>query len=273
MDHTLDIAITLVVIIIFIVFLGWIGHKLISTNFEKTPQSFGGTNFSITCSPGQCATDIRTGVKTCLPDITQSITVDPAVSVCNSRFFCDNPLTPYAQLYDGSTTSSGVCDTDVMCSCLKEPYCPSYVVSLFTSSNGNPYQDVQGQKILFPQESLYVGSTGPNLNPPFPLSDPTQFCFASTSWLTLSNPGCPMFTGAMNYDQIVYCMGGAMGCSGLHSTACLQGTLAMIADDSGTVTRDTVELSTFACVRGEPCPCGTLAIFDRQFGQVVCRKL
>lgn len=272
-DKTLDVAIMIIVVFVFVVFFAWMAHSLIATKFEKTPEAIGAVNFTITCPPGQCATSISSGIKTCLPDITASMTIDPAVSVCNSRYLCDNPLTPYARLYDGSTNSSGVCDDGVECPCLRIPYCPDYVVSLFTSTNGNPFQEAEGQRILFPQQSLYVGATGPNLNPPFPLSDPTQFCFASSQWLTLSNPGCPMFSGEMTPDQVIYCMGGAKGCSELNSNPCLQGTLALISDDPETVTKKTASNGLYGCVRGDPCPCGQMAIFDKNFGQVVCRHL
>lgn len=271
-----DVTISLIVVFVLVAFFGWMGYSLISTKFEKTPEAkvVSSENFTFSCLPGQCSTDIETGIKTCPVDPTASMVVDPRVSVCNSAYLCDNPLTPYAKLSDGATTSSGVCAAGIKCPCLKQQICPDYVISIFTSSNGNPYSEVNGQRILFPQQSSFVSNTGgSSVNTPFSLSNSDQFCLAPNSWLSLSSPGCPMFSGAMDYNQLVFCMGGARGCHGLNNNPCLQGTLAVIANDSATVTADSIPLATLGCVRGNPCPCDELAIFDLQYGGVVCRKL
>jgi hypothetical protein len=61
--------------------------------------------------------------------------------------------------------------------------------------------------------------------------------------------------------------------SSLFGNACLQGTLAFLSENPDTLTQANIITTQLACVRGEPCPCGQVAIFDTNFGGIVCRNL
>lgn len=284
-DDTPDLVLPLIILIITIIFFGWMLYLLISSNFQSTnpgdPVSFDNrTQAFITCAPGQCATNIQSGFKSCLPNESQSIVIDPAVSVCNSRFVCDNPLTPFAIQSDQSTTISGVCETGVECPCIGVSQCPDYVLSVFTTSNGNPYVPLPGQRITFPQKSSFVSNVGGGQTdvPPIQFNNPaTTFCLAPISWLPLSNPGCNFVSAAdgnsMTYNDLILCYGGPRGCSGLFDDPCLQGTLAVVTSNPESITRQNILAGQFGCVRGEPCPCGQVAIFDTNFGGIICRAL
>jgi len=272
-DKTVDSVIVLIFIIAIIAFVGWIVYVAASSNFEKVTLSE--TSFLFTCLSGQCATDLESGFKTCPPlNDTTPLVIDPRVAVCNGRYVCDNPLTPFALLWDGSTSSSGICNTGVECPCMKTIQCPEYIVSIFSSNGGNAYDDLSGQRISFPQVASYVDSKGVTQNGPFVLNNlGREFCFAPLNWLAISSPGCGMFGDNVTYDNLVYCMGGAIGCSGLNNNPCKEGTLAIIANDSEDITSEEIPSSIVGCVRGTPCPCGQIAIFDKNFGGIVCRDL
>ena len=283
-DETSEIVLPLVVLIVFVVFVGIMLFLLVESGFQSTsPEdavSFDNrSTVGIVCNPGQCATDLFSGFKTCASN-DASITVDPSQAVCNSRFVCDNPLTPFALQSDGSTDINGVCEPNTECPCLRYSQCPEYVLSVFTARNGNVYQPFEGQRITFPQESTYVSNTNGNSSslPPIQYSNPsTTFCAAPPSWLPLSNPGCNFVSAAngnsMDYEDVILCMGMVSGCSGMLGSPCLQGTLAFITNDPGSLTQQNITTSQLGCVAGEPCPCGYAAIFDTNFGDIICRQL
>lgn len=288
-SDTAALVLPLIVLIVLVIFLGGMLYLLISSQFQTTnPEDPVSTDTrartTITCPPGQCATNIFSGFKTC-PTTDASLVVSPAESVCNSRFLCDNPLTPYALQSDLSTDINGVCESidgvQVECPCLRVSQCPEYVLSVFTTSNGNPYQQLQGQRITFPQQSSYVSTSGDHTDiPPIQFTNPAlTFCAAPLSYLPLSNPGCNFVSApdgnSMTYKELLLCMGQAApgGCSGLIGNACLQGTLALVTNTPETLTQASITSSQFACVRGESCPCGQITIFDTNFGGIVCRSL
>lgn len=290
-NETSSIVLPLIVLIVLVVFLGGMLYLLIESKFQSTtPQdpvsSDKRTRTTITCEPGQCATDIQSGQKTCPPQDV-SMVIDPAQSVCNSRFLCDNPLTPYALQSDGSTNLNGICESRVLesgvevrveCPCLRTYQCPDYVLSVFTTT-GNPYQQITGQRITFPQLSSYVAPMRGQVDtPPIRLDNPaTEFCFAPISWLPLSNPGCNFVSApdgnSMSYDDIKLCMGQQQGCSGLQGSPCLQGTLAFVTDAPEELTQTNMVNAQLACVRGEACPCDQVAVFDTNYGGIICQSL
>lgn len=63
------------------------------------------------------------------------------------------------------------------------------------------------------------------------------------------------------------------GCSGLYGSPCLQGTLAFLSDSPDTLTQSNINTTQLACVRGEPCPCGYVTIYDINYGGIVCKQL
>ncbi len=279
-DDTPEIVLLLVILVVFITFFGWMSYLLIISGFQSTNpddpvRTDNRPKISIQCAQGQCATNLQSGFKTC-PIAGETITVDPSQSVCNSPFVCDNPLTPFAVQSDGSTNINGVCEPNIQCACVNTSRCPDYILSVFTTSNGNPYQSLAGQRITFPQQSSFVGSNGQTDTPPIEIANPsTTFCAASLSFLPLSNPGCNFFSTAdgnsMTYKDLLLCTN--TGCSGFFNNPCLQGTLAVLSSNPDGLNQQNVLTSQFACVRGESCPCDYMTIYDTNYGGVICRKL
>lgn len=282
-DDSPDVILPLVVLIILIVFIGWMLFLLIGSGFQTSSPgdpvaSDQRGDFPTTCPVGQCGTDLLSGFKSCPPD-DQSITINPAQAVCNSRFLCDNPITPFALQSDGSTDINGVCEAGVECPCLRVSQCPEYILSVFTTRNGNAYESIEGQRITFPQQSSYINVNGiSSTDPPIQYTDVANtFCFSTLSWLPLSTPGCNFVSTAsansMDYNDLLLCMGAVSGCNDLNNSPCLQGVLAAISDNPDNLTQENITTAQFGCVRGTPCPCGTVAIFDTNFGGIVCRTL
>ena len=279
-ESTEEVVLVLISLIILIVFSGFIIYLLISSGFQTSSQdnrttldNRGQTTFQ--CGISECSVNLQSGFKTC-PEPNQSITINPAESVCSSRFVCNNNILPFAVQSNGSTNINGICEPNVECSCLAVSQCPNYILSAFTVSNGNAFQNYSGQRITFPQISNYVSGGEISDNPPIRFNNPaTTFCNANLSMLPIATPGCNFVdnTKQMSYNDLVICMGGSKGCSGLNVNPCLQGTLALITDNIELVNRTNIQNYQYGCVRGEPCNCGNIAIYDTNFGNVICRDL
>jgi hypothetical protein len=123
----------IIIILIFLIFICWILYK-VSNNQQ-------GNKLLIACQAGLCGTNIYNGEKRCPRYSTDVVLIDGSYEVCNSRFTCDNPKTPYALLTNGSTNLSGVCDTDTICRCLTYAQCATHVTTLFQSVNGTSYSN------------------------------------------------------------------------------------------------------------------------------------
>lgn len=284
---TTEFTLTLITFLILSLFLGWMLYLLISTNFQTTnPESpvtsDARARTSVTCPRDECSTNIISGFKVC-PEANKEIIINPSTDVCNPRFECNNPLTPFAVQSDGSTRLDGTCEDGVQCACARQSKCPDYVLSVFTVSNGNFFDPLPGQRISFPQKSVFIAGGGASGGaatdlPPIQFSDPgTTFCLAKLSILPLATPGCKFVSATSNdiftYDDLVLCMGAQSGCDGINSNPCLQGVLAIVSNDPDSLSATDISTYQYGCVRGNPCACGEVAVYDTRFGGVVCKKL
>ncbi len=280
-----DIIIPIIVVVIFVFFMALMLYLLITSNFKTVPtvqdtadlnsqqlQNQVQSTVGLLCPAGTCATNIVTGIKRCPID---DVPIQANGSeVCNERYICNNKLTPYAVRSDGSSDIYGICDAGVECPCINTIRCPSYIQSAFTSTGGNPYQTLAGQKITFPQVNTFVNPNGDiSSTPPIQFTDASKtFCTASLDWLPLSNPGCG-FTESMDYSTLITCMGLPNRCneSQVLGNPCLQGTLAIISENPLLVNPYTLRNQKYGCVSGLPCACGELAIYDTRYGGIICR--
>lgn len=270
----------LIVLIVLIIFIGWMLYLLVSSGFTSvirtTRQGLTGSTGAVllSCNAGQCATDLYTGFKICPEKEDDIVQINPGYQVCNSRYICDNPLTPYAVQSDGSTNIYGICEHKTECPCVNNFRCARYIQSAFTTNGGNPYQSVTSQRMSFPQTNTFVGSNNViSTDPPIQFSDPsTTFCTASLQWLTFANPGCG-FTGTLDAQTLTVCMGLPLACNGVTGNPCLQGTLAIISNNLERVTTQNLNSLQYGCVSGLPCPCGQVAIYDTNYNGIICRSI
>lgn len=267
----ISIIVIMVLLITFLVML----YLIARNNFQTVSGAIAQGQTDLLCQPGQCATNLLTGLKSCPANINDSVLVDPATAVCNSPFICDNPVTPFALNSDGSTNISGICEPGVTCPCVSYQSCPDFITSVFSTVNGNPYTNLPGQRITFPQLTSYAGVDGLTDQPPIALTVPsTTFCTVPIDWLTFSTPGCNFVDSfTMTYEQLTACMGLPSACNGVTANPCLQGNLAFVTPDSANIGIADINFTPVGCVAGPTCPCGEVALYDTKLGGVICRVL
>lgn len=215
------------------------------------------------CAPGQCVTDVLTGVKTCPADNTDIVTIDPTTQVCNSPFTCENTRTPYALQSDGSTNADGVCQPNVECNCVTKPQCGYYVTSIFNVQNGNAFQAIEPQRIVFEQSTTSLSSSNNFVSqPPYPLtSSTTQFCAIPNDWLTRTWPSVLV----PNYDP-TQPINTQLG-------SCLAGVIAYVPENPNTFICSDLPTTPLSCVQGELCSPGTTPVWNSLTYELNCLQL
>lgn len=281
-ETTSDLVIPLIVLVFIVIFVSYMLYLLISSGFRVTTENDRvstdrRTDSAVfTCPEGQCATNIMSGFKTC-PLGNERLVINPAESVCNSKYVCDNPLTPFAEQSDQSTNMFGACEINTECPCLRISQCPDYILSVFTTSNGDPYRSFTDQRITFPQKTTYITGSGESSDQP-PIRIPnvgTEFCTAPLSWLPLSTPGCNFVSDSngMTYQELLICMGLISNCNNVEASPCMQGVLAFVTDQPDSIRQGNINSFQVGCVRGEPCECGEVAIYDTRYSGLLCKIL
>jgi hypothetical protein len=161
--------------ILFILFWCWVFWTI----FKNPPQKK--TFFQ--CLPGQCVTDILLGDKNC-PVANEMLLYDPEYQVCNSKYTCENSVTPYALTSNGGTNELGVCDPGVTCKCLRFPQCPIDNIVLFNLVNLGS----SGTGSIYTQ--IPIENQGNAGNPPLTYnSNNTQYCAIKVIHLNRLSPG------------------------------------------------------------------------------------
>lgn len=276
-----DTVIVFFVILVIILFLAWMIYLIvISEDFSQTVSGGNADSLYQDCAIGDCATNIYTGQKRC-PNLNQTVAANTEFEVCNIAFGCNNPSTPYAVQSDGSAIYTGNCEPGVQCPCLSYPRCASYITSLFSTTSGNPYQSIVGQQIGFIQTNTFVtpsttSSSGLSDAPPIIINGnpASSFCTIPINWLPVSTPGCNFTNDILEPDNLIACMGVPLACNGYTASPCLFGTLAFLPDNPAfNINLDNFTTVPLACVRGESCPCGQVAVWNNNLGQVTCTTL
>lgn len=192
------------------------------------------------CNPGECPTNLVTGVKRCSSDPTESMSFNPKYEVCNSENLCDNSITPFAQTPNGSTIDSGVC-IEERCNCMTHKMC----------SNWN--------SVAFKDEGLTMSQ--------IPLSgtrilQPGYSCDMHIS--TINKINCPVDIDTLTGTNI-----GVDYCSAMYPECgdiplCESGFLAIIENGLS---------SRYTCVASTPCTCGQSSYLNDVTGEITCKIL
>lgn len=129
-------------------------------------------------APDQCVTNFYSGEKKCPEQPSEVLLTDPLTETCNSPFTCESRLTPYAVQSDGSTDPTGVCKEGTVCRCVPRPQCPNFATIIFSTTQGNPYQAIDNQRLVFTQETGFIDLAGRyQMVGPIQYNNPvTQFC-------------------------------------------------------------------------------------------------
>lgn len=269
----MDNAIPLIVVIVIALALSIGLSLLLSSDFQRY-LPYGGSQLSFQCPQGECATDLLTGQKTCPESPSDRMTINLSQQHCNPANSCAG-ISPYALHSDGSALTAN-CEQGANCPCLREQQCPNYILSVFNVQGGNIYtEDVDSQKITFPQTTSYIASQGGVVNtPPIKIANSAAtLCTIPMVWLTKSVPGCSFLPEILTVEDLEACMGMQSGCSGFSGSPCSQGVLALISNSNSTIQANNLENLPFGCVAGVPCDCGQIAVYDTGLGNVVCKKI
>ena len=196
-----------------------------------------------------CATDLKTGQKSC--PVQDQILVDHTIQACNPQYSCTDPRTPYALLSDGNINIQGICEEGVMCPCVSSLRCSEYTASVFAVTNGNSFEDVSDQRIVFKQSSN-VSDADPNL----------VYCQIPPQWILRSNPGCNFLSSITLTSIVNEC---------IPNNPCLSGVLTLVPQQTlDVITEDDLQRSNLSCIKSLGCDKGQLPVWDRDKNQVVC---
>jgi len=230
-----------------------------------------GSNFTLSrrsnllpCS--ECAVNINTGIKICSKQ-GETLLINPAEQVCSSQFLCDNPVLPYAILSDGSTNFSGVCENNIPCSCSNSQKCPSYISSAFITTNGDPYDQPEGQRMAFSQ----ISGNGEIIS----FTNSTTFCQIPYSWLPYGI--CPNMTCFEGNDcplgeQLQQCMTLPFITNPVVNP-CYQGNLAVLSNEDfvPSLTDDYLSTASYGCIITEfSCPQNSITLYNTNIKNIFC---
>lgn len=149
------------------------------------------------CSEGECAIDLKTGIKRCPQNNNSRIVYNRAFEGCTAKFFCTEESLPYAIRSSGETDTFGVCDSGVECRCSSQITCPKYVVSSFNLYNGSSYtglrkdlnyyfdQTTLDDNKIIGYDSIIIPQERTNV----------QFCNINPSYLNRLSGGCNFTNG------------------------------------------------------------------------------
>ena len=227
------------------------------------------------CAPGQCATNIYTGVKVrCPGNASEAVSIDTGFEVCNSPFTCENVATPFAVQSDGSTNLDGICPTGVKCRCLEKPQCANHVTAIFNVENGNAFSGIASQPIVFNQVTDYIDREGVYFNQPPIIYDSvvTQFCTVTEEIVGINKISCDVPDCPKDKPE---CVPDA-ACNRTWSRVelnkpCLKGVLAYVPEDSANFDPNDTSDTLLSCVIGSPCTgANEIPYWNVKYNKVSC---
>jgi len=278
MNNKDEIYIVIFSLIIIFIFIGIYVLYFILTKKTNTSNDNSNEPVFIQCGEDQCATNIITGEKRC-PSDNEKVKAKAPLEVCNSRYLCDNNITPYALQSNGSTRRDGICQQGVECRCMREPSCATYTETVFYPIVNNTTLPLNEQEIIYNQRAKDRSSEP--LKP-----EENEYCQIPVNWLNRSSPGCN-FANVMNYDNLVQCMGlegdsrsFPYACNTLpdnynrdlqipRTSPCMRGKLTVIGDDK--INKDNLLNYPLSCINTNiDCKCGEVRTIIESTGEVVC---
>lgn len=249
-DYTLYIFSFLLIVLVWC---------LIFRNY--TPST--NTEFLVSCSSGDCATNIKTGEKRCPFSANTTVLADPTVEVCNPPESCASGVTPYSLNSDGSFNSTGKCESGQQCRCSTETKCPPFANVVF-SINGNKFsQDYTISQIPANGSSSKNGNG--NIS-----SVATDSCYITLSDANRLTPGACNSSTFLNATSIIDCVS---------SNPCISGVLTFIPERTRDLYKQPFNLlnegitTSMSCVPGKVCTSPSdIPIFDWKTGKSVCME-
>jgi len=261
-DNYILIAVIIIVLCLFVFFIFYILYK--------SPDS---DKIYLECPINECATSLSNGEKRCPENEGTVIVYDPETEVCNSKYSCENSLTKFALLNDGSTNNSGICNEGNICRCLQKPSCPSSNLVIFSLQNGNTQTNSSGNRVIFNQN--IANMVGQNNNSITYNNSNTQFCLIKANHLDIISPNGCFFnnSSSITLDEMRNC---------LSSNPCLSGTIAFYPEntDNFIYNTNTIYSIPIGCFNAEIneinkkldnyCN-GLIPVYDVKTGGIICK--
>lgn len=164
----------------------------------------------LTCDPGKCATNFYNGEKRCPNTTNETVFYDPRSEVCNSKYTCENPKTPYALLSNGATSDLGICEDKTLCRCLTKPQCAGDLTTVFNAVNDSSSALTESNitRVEYLQTSISSESDFGGI--PLTYSNPsTQSCTITTNMIgrvVPRPPECNFGTNTPNLVDLYMCL-------------------------------------------------------------------
>lgn len=255
-----------VITTLIILVIAW-SILIYDTLINRSPFGDRGEAF-FNCPPSYCATNIFNGEKRC-PNPGDIMAADAAIEVCNPSNRCIDSKTPFAVNSDNSTTSNTFCEED-QCRCLPNPQCANHIVSMFRTTDGNPYRSLEGKRTQFSQlDTAKIPHTNKfSSNTPFSFDDPlTTFCQIPIDFAFRSTPGCVAENNIIDEQAIIECLDQNT------NKPCIRGVLSYLSNDPENFNEQKLFNTPLGCTQGIPCDAGEIPIYDLRFGRLLCKKL
>ena len=190
-------------------------------------SSTDGLLHALTCSPGECVTELTTGLKVCPDNEDGILPYDPIKETCNFPQKCNSIRTPIAQDTAGNCFFGGICPTDSHCKCINYISCRKEISCQFK------YDMMAGEAKV----SVMDLSRDP------PPSDSKIMCTLPSTLV----PGL-IDEGDASRESINKYLAGPNP-----KRICRQGSLAIASQSGNTEKLKAANFYQIACVNADPC--------------------
>jgi hypothetical protein len=277
--------IAIIMLVIFVLFFVWVAWVTTTAAVQPGGSSSSGGKLLLACASGECGTNMLSGEKRCPVSENDIVLIDPGSEVCNPKFLCTSPQTPFALLANGSTSEIGVCNTGVTCRCLKNSQCATHVSSVFVATNGNAFNPSGDNRFVYSQVAVRDDPGVGNIQFTSPGSN---FCGIKASSLNRLSPGACNFTDA-DYQNTSNTLKLATDC--INTNPCVKGVMVLDptnpaaleangvgVDDVRNIPVTCVILAPSQDINGTPyasgkCPDGMVAYYDQRYNLTRCTKI
>ena len=107
---------------------------------QQLAEEVAEINNLLYCNIGQCAIDLKSGIKRCPNRGNNPLLYNNLKETCVDIYSCPSQL-PFAVLADGQTDRFGRCELGIACRCTDKEFCAFNVVNTFKVLDGNPYNN------------------------------------------------------------------------------------------------------------------------------------
>lgn len=255
------IVVTVIILIGLLIFISW------TYILYGSPNIIANTSLYLQCSPGECATDVKSGEKRCPEGDETAVIYSPKSEVCNPKYSCSSFRTQFALTGDGSTNQFGICDEGVACQCINQRRCSTYSLVLFQAADGQTFETIEKNPRGLIDQISNINSNEDGITSISYDNPLSQSCLLNARHLNRLSPGnCATNSKTMNPSSIELCLSAR--------NPCIMGKLAVVGVSdipSWRPTDQNLLNAIVACVPGSPDDCpNKIPLWDSDSGQLTC---